>query len=149
MARSSIAPGTFRWRLGAICCPRTSARFMAGLRARTSTACFVTDPTALKVRDEIGMDIIAWECDYPHSDSIFPEAPEFLHAEMVDAGCSDEEMHKITWENTCRFFDLDPFQHIPREQASAASLRGLSPDVDTTIRSKHEWRRIFEERKSA
>ena len=46
-----------------------------------SLACYVTDPTALKVRHDIGVDIIAWECDYPHSDSIFPDAPEFVHAE--------------------------------------------------------------------
>ena len=40
-----------------------------------SLACYVTDPTALKVRHEIGIDCIAWECDYPHSDSIWPERP--------------------------------------------------------------------------
>ena len=38
-----------------------------------SLACYVTDPAALRIRDVIGVDIIAWECDYPHSDSIFPE----------------------------------------------------------------------------
>ena len=50
-----------------------------------SLACYVTDPTALKVRHDIGIDIIAWECDYPHSDSIWPNAPEFVHAEMGGA----------------------------------------------------------------
>ena len=24
-------------------------------------------------------------------------------------GCTDDEIHKITWENACRFFDWDPF----------------------------------------
>ena len=111
-----------------------------------SLACFVTDQTALKVRDDIGMDIIAWECDYPHSDSIFPDAPEYLFDEMRSAGCSEDEMHKITWQNTCRFFDLDPFREIPRERASAGALRALSPDVDTQIRSKSEWRQLYEAR---
>jgi hypothetical protein len=114
-----------------------------------SLACFVTDPTALKVRDDIGIDIIAWECDYPHSDSIFPGAPEFIRDEMDQAGCSDDEMHKITWENTCRFFDIDPFREIPREQATVGALRSLSPDVDTEVRSKHEWRRLYEARQTA
>src|SRR5581483_2972425 len=66
-----------------------------------SLACFVSDPTALKVRDDIGLDIIAWECDYPHSDSIWPDAPEQILGEMTAAGCSDEEMDKITWQNAC------------------------------------------------
>ncbi|HXY27853.1 MAG TPA: amidohydrolase family protein [Acidimicrobiales bacterium] len=109
-----------------------------------SLACYVTDPTALKVRQDIGIDIIAWECDYPHSDSIFPGAPEFVHHELTQAGCSDEEINKITWENSARFFGWDPFAHIPRDQADVAALRRHSPDVDTTIRTKHEWRALYE-----
>ena len=27
----------------------------------------------------------------------------------------DDEIHKITWENACRFFDWDPFAHIARD----------------------------------
>ena len=68
---------------------------------------------------------------------------------MQQAGCSDAEMNQITWQNTCRFFDIDPFRDIPREQASVGALRALSPDVDTTIRSRHEWRRLYESRQSA
>jgi predicted TIM-barrel fold metal-dependent hydrolase len=109
-----------------------------------SLACYVSDPTALKVREDIGIDIIAWECDYPHSDSIFPGAPEFVHSELEAAGCTDEEINKITWENTCRFFGWDPFKHIARDDATVAGLRRRSPDVDTTIRSKHEWRELYE-----
>ncbi|MCC5575247.1 amidohydrolase family protein [Microtetraspora sp. AC03309] len=109
-----------------------------------SLACYVTDPTALKVRHDIGMEIIAWECDYPHSDSIWPEAPEFVLNEMNGAGVPDHEINMITWENTCRFFGWDPFKHIPKEQATVGALRALSPDVDATIRSKHEWRRLYE-----
>ncbi|MEV0972426.1 amidohydrolase family protein [Microtetraspora glauca] len=109
-----------------------------------SLACYVTDPTALKVRHDIGMEIIAWECDYPHSDSIWPEAPEFVLNEMNGAGVPDHEINMITWENTCRFFGWDAFKHIPKEQATVGALRALSPDVDATIRSKHEWRRLYE-----
>jgi predicted TIM-barrel fold metal-dependent hydrolase len=109
-----------------------------------SLACYVTDPTALKVRHEIGMDIIAWECDYPHSDSIWPDAPEFLINEFNGAGLTDAEMNKITWENTARFFDLDPFSIIKKEQSSVGALRALATDVDTTVRSRKEWRQRFE-----
>ena len=114
-----------------------------------SLACFITDRTALRVRDDIGIDLIAWECDYPHSDSVFPDAPEFLFEELQSVGCSDEEMHKITWQNTCRFFDIDPFRHIPREEANVAALRALSPDVDTRTRSKSEYREMYEARHGA
>jgi len=109
-----------------------------------SLACYVTDPTALKVREDIGVDIIAWECDYPHSDSIFPNAPEFVHAELTGAGCTDVEFDKITWQNTCRFFGWDPFRHISRSDANVSALRANASDVDTTIRTKHEWRALYE-----
>jgi predicted TIM-barrel fold metal-dependent hydrolase len=109
-----------------------------------SLACYVTDPTALKVRHDIGIDIIAWECDYPHSDSIWPNAPEFVHAEMLGAGVPDDEVNLITYQNTTRFFGLDPFKHIAKEDATVGALRALSPDVDTTVRSKHEWRHLYD-----
>jgi predicted TIM-barrel fold metal-dependent hydrolase len=109
-----------------------------------SLACFVTDATALKVRHDIGMDIIAWECDYPHSDSIWPDAPERVLAEMQGAGCTDEEIDKITWGNTARFFEYDPFAVIGREQATVGALRAQSPDVDTEVRSRGEWRARYE-----
>jgi predicted TIM-barrel fold metal-dependent hydrolase len=109
-----------------------------------SLACYVTDPTALKVRQDIGVDIIAWECDYPHSDSIFPDAPEFVLNEMQQASVSDAEIDKITWQNSCRYFGWDPFTQISQSDANVAALRALSPDVDTTIRSKHEWRQRYE-----
>ena len=94
---------------------------------------------------EAGIGWIAFYLDrcYPHSDSIWPDAPEQIHGEMAAAGCSDEDMHKITWQNTCRFFDVDPFTVIPREQATVGALRALSPDVDTETRSRHEWRERY------
>ena len=74
-------------------------------------ACYITDPSGLALRDRIGIDIIAWECDYPHTDTTWPESPEHAWGELQGAECSDEEIHKITWENACRFFDWDPFKH--------------------------------------
>jgi predicted TIM-barrel fold metal-dependent hydrolase len=103
-------------------------------------ACFITDPSGLELRHRIGVDILAWECDYPHTDTTWPESPEFALAEFEAAGCTDEEIHKITWENACRFFDWDPFAHTPREQATVGALRGLAPDVDTTRMSRAAWR---------
>jgi predicted TIM-barrel fold metal-dependent hydrolase len=109
-----------------------------------SLACYVTDPTALKVRHDIGIDIIAWECDYPHSDSIWPNAPEFVLNEMNNADVPDNEINQITYENTCRFFGWDAFKHIAKQDATVGALRALSPDVDTTVRSKHKWRELYD-----
>ena len=95
-------------------------------------ACYITDPSGLLLRDRIGLDNIAWECDYPHTDTTWPESPEFAWKEFQDAGCRDEEIHKITWENACRFYGWDPFAHTPKEQATVGALRALARDVDVT-----------------
>jgi predicted TIM-barrel fold metal-dependent hydrolase len=104
-------------------------------------ACYITDPSGLRLRDRIGMDIIAWECDYPHTDTTWPTSPEFAWNELQEAGCSDEEIGKITWENACRFYDWDPFEHTPGEQATVGALRALAGDVDVTRIPRAEWRK--------
>ena len=109
-----------------------------------SLACYISDPSALKVREDIGVDIIAWECDYPHSDSMWPNGPEELLADLDAAGVRDDEIEKITWQNTCRFFHFDPFDHIVKEQANVASLRASAPDVDASVRPKSEWRKLYQ-----
>ncbi len=103
-------------------------------------ACFITDPTGLKLRHEIGLDVIAWECDYPHTDTTWPESPEFMWNELQGAGCRDGEIDKITWENSVRFFDWDPFAHTPRAHATVGALRGLANDVDISRHTRAEWR---------
>ena len=46
--------------------------------------CFISDPVGVAMRDRIGVDNIAWEADYPHSDSMWPEAPEELAQVFAD-----------------------------------------------------------------
>ena len=105
-------------------------------------ACYITDPSGLLLRDRIGIDIIAWECDYPHTDTTWPLSPEFAWREFQEAGVTDEtEINKITWENVCRFYDWDPLVHTPKEQATVGALRARARDVDVTRMSRHEWRR--------
>jgi len=104
-------------------------------------ACFITDPSGLELRHRIGMDIIAWECDYPHTDTTWPSSPEYAWKEFQEAGCTDAEIHKMTWENTCRFFDWDPFEHTKREDATVGALRAQATDVDVTRKPKAEWKK--------
>ncbi|HEY3942121.1 MAG TPA: amidohydrolase family protein [Acidimicrobiales bacterium] len=107
--------------------------------------CFITDPSALQVRQRIGIEAIAWECDYPHSDSTWPNSPELLWDEFVAAGCTDAEIEAITWQNACRFFRFDPFAAISREKASVGALRATAGDVDVAETSKVEYRRRWDE----
>jgi predicted TIM-barrel fold metal-dependent hydrolase len=104
-------------------------------------ACYITDPSGLLLRDRIGIDIISWECDYPHTDTTWPESPEFAWKEFQAAGCREDEIHKITWQNACRFFDWDPFQHTPRDEATVGALRARATDVDTTRMSRADWKK--------
>jgi predicted TIM-barrel fold metal-dependent hydrolase len=105
-------------------------------------ACYITDPSGLLLRDRIGLDIIAWECDYPHTDTTWPESPEFTWREFQEAGVTaDDEIHQITWQNACRFFDWDPFADNAREQSTVGALRALATDVDVTRMPKQEWRK--------
>jgi len=109
-----------------------------------SLACFISDPTSLKLAHDIGIDNIAFEVDYPHSDSVWPNAPEFLLEQCEGAGLTDAEINKITWENAARFCSYDPFAVIPKEKATVSALRALSPDVDIEVRSRAEFRALYD-----
>jgi predicted TIM-barrel fold metal-dependent hydrolase len=107
-------------------------------------ACFIYDPTALKLYEDIGIDIIAFECDYPHSDSLWPDAPDVLLEQCNGAGLSDENIDKVSWKNVARFCNYDPFTVIPKEQATVGALRAQATDVDTSTVSRDEWRARYE-----
>jgi predicted TIM-barrel fold metal-dependent hydrolase len=105
-------------------------------------ACYITDPSGLELRHRIGIENIAWECDYPHTDTTWPTSPEFTWAEFQSVGLTDDaEINAITHENACRFYDWDPFVHTPKEQATVGALRSLATDVDVTRMPKEEWRK--------
>jgi predicted TIM-barrel fold metal-dependent hydrolase len=112
-------------------------------------ACYITDPSGLLLRDRIGIDIIAWECDYPHSDCFWPDAPEQVMAELRGAGADDSDINKITWRNACNFFGWDPFARTPREYATVKALRAKGADVDVSIRPRKEWARLYAQKQLA
>ena len=102
---------------------------------RRVLTCFIDDYTGLRLRHDIGVENIAWECDYPHSDCTWPTAPEDIWKSLQAAAVPDNEINLITWENACRFYSFDPFEHRAREECTVGALRALSPDVDTTPKS--------------
>ncbi|EFC85293.1 amidohydrolase family protein [Parafrankia sp. EUN1f] len=100
--------------------------------------CFIADPVGVRLRHDIGIDNISWECDYPHSDSSWPSAAEEL--ERVTAGVPDDEINKITFENACRWYSFDPFAHQPRAQSTVGALRALAAGHDVSERSFDQGR---------
>jgi len=96
--------------------------------------CFIDDPVGVQLRHEVGIETITWECDYPHSDTTWPTAPEQLAASL--GGIPDEDIAAITWQNAVREFRFDPFSHRPREECTVAALRSESPDVDLALKSQ-------------
>ena len=104
--------------------------------------CFISDPVGVKNRHAIGVDNICWEMDYPHSDSMWPGAPEELHAVFDTYDVPDDEINKITHENAMRLYHFEPFKHIPREQATVGALRKQAEGHDVSIQalSHHDKR---------
>jgi predicted TIM-barrel fold metal-dependent hydrolase len=107
-------------------------------------ACFISDPTSLKLYKDIGIDLIAFETDYPHSDSLWPDAPEDLLTQCQGAGLADDDIEKISWKNAARFCNYDPFAVIPKERAAVGALRAQAADVDTSDVPRREWRARYE-----
>jgi predicted TIM-barrel fold metal-dependent hydrolase len=98
--------------------------------------CFISDPLGVRLRHDIGIDNICWECDYPHSDSMWPGAPEQLWEVLEACQVPDEDINKMTHENAMRWYHFDPFTHVPREQATVGALRKQAEGHDISIRSR-------------
>jgi predicted TIM-barrel fold metal-dependent hydrolase len=107
--------------------------------------CFIREPTGLRLWERMGIDTIAWECDYPHSDTTWPESPERLHVEVTDAGLTDEQINLISWQNACRFFRFDPhaISGMSPADTTVGALRARATDVDVSITTRAEYRRRY------
>ena len=67
--------------------------------------CFIDDEVGVKVRHDIGIECITWECDYPHSDSNWPNSRKRV-AEML-ADVPDDEVHRMVELNARELFHFD------------------------------------------
>jgi predicted TIM-barrel fold metal-dependent hydrolase len=90
--------------------------------------CFIDDRVGIELRDKVGVDIITWECDYPHSDSTWPRAPEILWESV--GGLPPADIDRLTWQNACELFRFDAFRHRTREKCTVGALRAEARDVD-------------------
>jgi hypothetical protein len=75
--------------------------------------------------------MVFYECDFPHSDSVWPHSPEYLHKTLGDL--PDATIDKITHLNAMRAFAYDPFAQFKREDCTVGALRARAKaaGVDT------------------
>ncbi len=107
--------------------------------------CFIDDKFGMASRSALDVDMITWECDYPHSDSNWPESPEVLAQSMVDV--SDEDIDKVTHLNAMKHYNYDPFSVLGgREKCTVGALRAQVEGHDVTIKSQ---RRVGDQRINA
>src|SRR5207302_3398481 len=82
--------------------------------------CYIEDDFGVRHAREIGTSRICIETDYPHSDAIWPNAPERLMQGFAATDLTDREIDEITHLNAMRFFQFDPFAIRPRDSALSA-----------------------------
>jgi len=96
--------------------------------------CFIDDKFGLQNLDAIGEDNVAYECDYPHSDTVWPECADRLIDTVKHL--PRPVIDKITHGNALRLFNFDAFGMMGgREKCTAGALRALATHVDTTPKS--------------
>ncbi|MET0704738.1 MAG: amidohydrolase family protein [Mycobacterium sp.] len=64
--------------------------------------CFIEDQHGVENRHAVGIDNITWECDYPHSDSNWPNSRKVVEQTMVDV--PDDEVWKMVEQNARGLF---------------------------------------------
>jgi predicted TIM-barrel fold metal-dependent hydrolase len=71
--------------------------------------CMFDDLTGLHLRDQVGMDQITFEVDYPHADSTFPHTLETATRLVESAGLTEQEIWKLFRGNAIDAYDLGRF----------------------------------------
>lgn len=97
--------------------------------------CFIDDAFGLDNLKYVNEDLVAYETDYPHSDTLWPECPEYLWKTIKHL--TDTQIDKITHLNAMNWFNFDMFKHIKREDLTVGALRAkaAADGVDTTPQS--------------
>ena len=70
--------------------------------------CYVNfwyEATGLALRDQIGVDNIMWEADFPHPTSTYPDSKKLV--ERCLEGIPDDECEKMLHGNALRLYGLD------------------------------------------
>ncbi|MDG0980406.1 MAG: amidohydrolase family protein [Halieaceae bacterium] len=102
---------------------------------RNFMVCFIDDDFGLHNLEYVNQDMVAFETDYPHSDTLWPEAPEHLWRSVKHL--SDEQINKVTHLNTMRYYGFDMFKTTSREDLTVGALRekAAADGVDLSLKS--------------
>ena len=71
--------------------------------------CIFDDLVALKNRDQVGLDRILFETDYPHSDGTFPHSRKIAHELFTQAGMDAAECRQVLRTNAIECYGLERF----------------------------------------
>jgi predicted TIM-barrel fold metal-dependent hydrolase len=78
---------------------------------------FIEDHAGLRLLDIIGEDNVMLECDYPHSDSTWPDTVNLANKWLGDL--PEDVQHKITVGNAARVYDFTPADPATLQPAPA------------------------------
>ena len=100
---------------------------------RNIVTCFIDDQFGLKNLEYLNTDMVCYEADYPHSDTLWPNCPEHLWATLQ--GVTPEIIDKVTHLNAMRLMNYRPFEALGgRENCTVKALRHLGRNVDVSPR---------------
>jgi hypothetical protein len=91
--------------------------------------CFIEDQFGLRNLDAINVDMVTWECDYPHSDCTWPHSADVFHRQS--GHLTDGVINKITHLNAMREFSYDPFAILGRANCTVGALKAQAAHVST------------------
>lgn len=95
--------------------------------------CFLDDAAGLELLHHMNEDRVTWECDYPHSDTLWPNCPERLWE--TTRKLTDEQVDKITHRNALTALRSNVIEQMGgRQNCNVGALRELGKDVDTSPR---------------
>jgi hypothetical protein len=66
--------------------------------------CFIEDDFGVETRHKIALPNITWECDYPHSDSFWPNSRE--RAAQAFENVPDDEVHQMVELNARKLYNF-------------------------------------------
>jgi len=95
--------------------------------------CFIDDQFGVDNLRYMNDEMVMWECDYPHSDTVWPNCPEYLWSGVknLDPAVID----RISHGNAMKHYSIDLYGKLGgRENCTVGALRAQAGHVDTAPR---------------
>ena len=98
--------------------------------------CFIDDEFGIENLSKLNLEMVAWECDYPHSDTGWPSSPEDAYRYLGNV--DDASVNAVTHLNAMRVFQFDPFATRKPKASTVGALRAevKGHDVSPVSRGK-------------